>query len=120
MQVSAHLYTTMKREEKTLDRQIDKFCIVACVVAPEIKDPLQTESLCFSTCSAICCPSGLVHTGWVFSLWNLETRSVRRTPCVKCYTNTHAKESLQLKNYTMGNFYTKATHSEAYGNNESI
>lgn len=43
-----------------------------------------------------------------------------RTPCEKCYTNMHPKESLQLRNYTMSSFYTKGTHSEEYGNSESI
>jgi len=42
------------------------FCVMVCMVAPEIQASLQAEPLCFATCSAVCCPSGSVHTRWGF------------------------------------------------------
>lgn len=83
---------------KTLDWQTDKFhAILYCGVCGCSRN---------SDCYLL---SRWFGSHWVgFSLWNLEKCSVGRTPCEKCYINTHPERD------------TKGTHRKVYRNSESI
>lgn len=109
--ICAHfLFLWWREENKTLDWQTDKFhAILYCGACGFSRN---------ADCYLLSC---WFSSHWVgFPPWNSEISSVGRTLCEKCYTNTHPQKRVQLKNYTVGNFYTNGTHRDVFGNSESI